>query len=743
MFDLQDQASVRFKRKESPIPHHEAGSGKERAQGTHPLDSEASMELYYRLLDGYTRELDRQEDNRAKQAADEDFYDNYQWSEEDAQELKDRGQVPLVYNVIATTVNWVIGTEKRGRADFKILPRRKEHGKPAEKKTQLLKYLSDVNRTPFHRSRAFADTVKVGIGWLEDAVGDGDDGGEPLYTRYENWRYMLWDSTATELDLEDARYIYRVKWVDLDVAQALAPDRKGLLEQAARDGEIFTMSGDYGDDPMDFPEYDAETAGSISRMPNRYVRRRVRIVEAWFKVPKKVKRMSGGQFAGEIFDPHSPGHQQEVISGEAEIIEKTTMQVHVALFTTGQGGGLLHVSPTPYRHNRYPFTPIWGNRRGRTGLPYGMISGLRGIQEDINKRASKALYILSSNKTIVDEGAVEDLDELAEEVARPDAFIVKKSGKELVLNAERDLADAHLQIMDRDIMLVQSVGGVTDENLGRQTNAKSGIAIERRQDQGALTTAHYFDNMRFAMQVQGEKQLSHVEQFMSDRKQFRITNMRGKPEFVDVNDGLPENDIVRSKADFVIDEADWRASMRQAAAEQLLEAMQKLPPEVALVFLDLVVENMDLPNREEIVRRVREITGQGDPDADETDEEEVARRQAAQEKAARQRALEDATLGKLIAEGAEKRAKARETEAKTARVNLDSMGGSSRGALDIAYDLLMAKGLAPVADQLMRDAGVVTRTELEETAAAANQAQPPAAPQSAPQDQQLATEGVE
>jgi len=42
--------------------------------------------------------------------------------------------------------------------------------------------------------------------------------------------------------------------------------------------------------------------------------------------------------------------------------------------------GLLWLGPSPYRHNRYPFTPIWGNRRGRDGLPYGLIRGLRDIK---------------------------------------------------------------------------------------------------------------------------------------------------------------------------------------------------------------------------------------------------------------------------------------------------------------------------------------------------------------------------
>ena len=147
------------------------------------LDSDKANEIHGDLMAKYKRELDRQMENRAQMAIDEDYYDNIQWTEEDMQVLRERGQAPIVYNAISQSVNWIIGSEKRGRSDFKILPRQKEDSKPAERKTQILKYLSDVNRTPYHRSRAFEDAVKVGIGWVEDGVTDDPDR-EIITSRY-------------------------------------------------------------------------------------------------------------------------------------------------------------------------------------------------------------------------------------------------------------------------------------------------------------------------------------------------------------------------------------------------------------------------------------------------------------------------------------------------------------------------------------------------------------------------------
>lgn len=48
--------------------------------------------------------------------------------------------------------------------------------------------------------------------------------------------------------------------------------------------------------------------------------------------------------------------------------------------------------------------------------------------------------------------------------------------------------------------------------------------------------------------------------------------------------------------------------MRQAAAEQLMDMIGRMPPEIGMMLLDLAVESMDLPNREEIAKRIRART---------------------------------------------------------------------------------------------------------------------------------------
>lgn len=674
----------------------------------HKLDGVEATKLWHRLQDWFTQEQVRQSHNRYQMALDHDYYDALQWEEEDAQVLLDRGQAPLVFNEIKPTLDWVIGTERRTRIDFKVLPRRKDGGPDAENKTKLLKYLSDVNRAPFARSLAFSDAAKGGMGVLEVGL-RGDPTEELLFTRYESWRFCLYDSNAREPDMSDARYFFRWKWVDLDVAEAYFPDRRDVLRVAAVDG--VSVNGQEGDDDVWYMGARVTNQGEDYAPAGRYrpysgsafannSRERVKLIECWYTKPVPVKKFSGGPAQGEVFDPNNPEHVMYARQG-LSLFDKVEMKVHCAVYCEK---GMLWSGESPYRHNRIPFVIVWCYRRSRDNAPYGAIRNLRDPQDDLNKRSSKALHILSSKQVVMDDGAVDDVEDLREEVARPDGIIVKNPGKELTIRTDTDVARDHLSLMERDVQHIRNTGGVNNENLGRQTNATSGVAIQSRQEQGSIVTTEIFDNLRFAVQQVGELELSNIEQFYDQPKVVRIVGERGKASFVELNqpgpDGVTLNSITATKADFVVSEQDYRSSLRIAMFESLFDLIGRLgqvDPRVALNLLDLAVEMADVPNRDELVARIRQLNGQRDPEAEPTPEE-----QAQQQKAAEEAALNAQIQRETLLNGLKKlKAEGSRLDAQTIQHHVDAMLKALEGAQVVAA----APATAPIADEIMRSAG--------------------------------------
>ena len=86
------------------------------------LDGEECKKQLRRLMNWWYRERQLQANNRTEQMTDHKFYDGGQWTSEDETELEARGQKALVFNQIKPTIDWILGTEKRTRIDYRILP---------------------------------------------------------------------------------------------------------------------------------------------------------------------------------------------------------------------------------------------------------------------------------------------------------------------------------------------------------------------------------------------------------------------------------------------------------------------------------------------------------------------------------------------------------------------------------------------------------------------------------------------
>ena len=614
------------------------------------LDSAEVRSRFLRVREWWRQEKEIQLANRQERMRAHDFHDGDQWDEEDQAAVEERGQKAIVFNMVKPKIAWIAGTERRARVDYRVLPRRRQDAQTATVKTKACKYVQDVNYAAWERSRAFDDAAVSGLGWIE--IGRrGDMSDEPIFYSYEDWRNVWHDSRSQKNDLSDARYVFRRKWVDLDVAAAMFPKRAGQVYASCKSSDTFYSDDQLLDDADHEQEIDRAAEGNSLDGLTSNRRSRVELVECWYRMPEKVKiiRSQGielGTLDGAVYDSQDWGMQTLVDEGVAGLYDAIKFVMRVMVFT-GVGHDVLQDDPSPYRHNRFPFVPVWGYRYKRTGLPYGEVQNLIGPQEDLNKRRSKALYLLSANQVVVDDDATQDWIGLYTEVNRPDGVIRIKKGSTLKpLHENRQMAEGHVRLMDQDVRLLEIISGVTDENLGLQTNAVSGKAIMARQEQGHTSLAMLFDNYRLAFQLSGQIELSLIEQYWPDEKTIRLAGEMGQVEFVDINQQDPEtgetlNDITSSQGDFIVDEQSYSASIRQAMFATLGDMLAKLPPEIALPLMDLWIDLSDLPGKGVMVERIRKITGAPDPAEDENSEEAMARKeQEAQAEAAKAEMLQ-------------------------------------------------------------------------------------------------------
>lgn len=661
-------------------------------------------------------EGDLQAEERLQMAIDEDYYDHLQWRYEDALVLMDRGQAPLVFNESRQTIDWVLGMQKRMRTDYKILPRTQEDEKAAEAKTKVFKYVSDVNLAPWHESRAFKQAALSGLGWLEEGI-NTNPSEERIFAGSEDWKNILRDSRDLGFDQKASRYLFRKKRTDLDYAIALLPHARQHLTSQANDAADFVKIGDdawyLGERLTGATDLTGNTGLSISgqfRDRSAYIggdrrwdigrRLAVDLVEAWYRVPERVKVFARGPLAGKEFNAKDTGHDQLAADGWA-MYEAVVMRMRVMICTEDAP---LWDGKSPFKHQEFGLIPVWGYRRGRDGMCYGLMRGMRDLNDDINKRASKALHAASSNRVVIEKNAVDDIEKARTEAARPDMFLTVKDLNKIRFEKPVQDMQANLEMLTLNREMLRNVGGVTQANLGQDSRAVSGKAIGLQQDQGGLTTSELPDNLRLARIMAGRRRLSHIEQFMTEPKVIRILGNAQPIEWLPINqpqeDGSLLNDITNSEADFIIGETNYRESYAQAAMESMMELLGKVgtfAPQVVLTVLDLVVESAEITNREEWVARIRKLNGQRDPNKRPTPEEE----QADQQKAAmeqRQQAIQIETMQAGL-DKLRKEVEKLDTEALLKRVE------SMFSALQAAQIVALTPGVAPVADTIAAGAG--------------------------------------
>jgi hypothetical protein len=661
-----------------------------------------------------------QSDNRMEMAIDEDFYDGIQLEPEDLHILNDRNQPPMVFNVIKNTINWMLGTERTSRIDSRVLPRKKSGSESAKTKTKLMKYTSDASRGEYEKSQAFESSIKAGVGWLENGVRGNDD--EPIFIRQERWRNVWYDHLGLSLDGSDWRFQIREKWVDLDIAIGMFPEREDRLKVVAEgvnslypylpDDSVITDVASEFDLESDL---DALFGGQYDG-----ARERLKLIEMWYRVPDNVKILKMqdedtpyGSLHGAIFRPTLADHQYLVRGGYFSLTDARILTVRQAIWA---GGTYLQDDLTPYNHNRFPLTPMFCYRRQRDNMPYGVIRDLRDPQSDLNKRRSRALVLLTSNRVIAEEGAVNDKKEAFEEVNRPDGWVEIKAGKmdKFKIQEEQALANSHVEMARDDERFIESISGVTPENKGTLKRDLSGKAIQNIQEQGHTTSAVPFDNYYLALQLEGETRLSLIEQFYDEEKEYRITGNENKDDFIKINekkDGKILNNITESKADFIISKQSFKDSIRQSMLASFMEIItnfSKAMPNVALALLDLAFELMDeLSVKDEVVARIRKINGQQAPEDEMTPEEKQAaqkQKQELQQKQEEESQIQNALIQTKLAIEQNKalglKNKATKDEIDAAMSKLDGF----IKALDVAGILKMNPSLAAAADNIFMEA---------------------------------------
>jgi hypothetical protein len=304
---------------------------------------------------------------------DRDYVDGKQLSAGELAELERRNQPPVIDNRIKTKIDYLVGLEKQQRVKPKAFPRTPRHQDDADAATESLRYVIEAEDYEAKRSAVWRNMLVEGVGGFRifaqasrataprDAISP-PAAGEVTYDiclQRIAWDRLFFDPHAAEADFSDAAFLGIVTWMDFDDALSMYPDAKDALET--------TLAGAPSDTYDDKPKFSHWADGK---------RRRVRICQIW------VRRADDWHFAE---------------------------------FTRG---GILKAGPSPYRNDKGESDCeliLQSAYVDRDNNRYGLVREMVSLQDEVNKRRSKALHLLNTAQVVYETGAVANIETFREE----------------------------------------------------------------------------------------------------------------------------------------------------------------------------------------------------------------------------------------------------------------------------------------------------------------------------------------
>lgn len=518
------------------------------------------------------------------------YRENEQWTTAEIHELVEVRRQPLyINNQVKVTIDYLNGQFAQLKTRIGLRPRNKADQRSADTYTDLFRFIAQNNGLEFVEREAADDGFTVGRGVIDVQV-EFDDLFQPeIKISAEDALSVHPDPHSKHYDWnEDALYICRSKWVDVDKAIELYPKHKVRLQGL--------LSG--GEDPAegDLTEKDALELFKETDLIDTQ-RNRLRLVEVEYK---HLKRETIWLAEDEII--HEDDIKESVAKRKGyQRLDRITHKIYMGVFTSG-----LLLSHEETEKERFSTVQFIVHRK-KSGEPYGPTFAGLPLQDSINKRGSKAMHLLNSRGVIYERGAITDKDGLAAELAKPDFQVELNDGKmeNFTFVENRELANAHMAFHDSDLANFRRVTGVNPDALGEKTEIRSGIGVARKVAQTQTVTAGAFDNFRRTQQALGLTILDCVQHYYTPRKIELVTDDTEAAQTIELDpDTLAA--MKQAKYDMVITEVP---NLVNTEAEQFQILAQMIPQmaQTSPFWARMLLKTSQLPEKDKLIKMLDDL----------------------------------------------------------------------------------------------------------------------------------------
>lgn len=510
------------------------------------LSLEKLKKQYLDYLATKAAEIDEQKHSRR-------YRHGAQYTTEQMAVLKKRKQPPVIYNEISRKINGTVGTIERERHDPKAYPRTPKHEEGAELATAALRYVMDEQEWKAKSPIVGADGATEGIGGIEIIIERGDKGDAEIEFDVVDPDGFFYDPRSVRLDFSDARFMGVGKWLDLDQAKEMFPDKAD---------EIGITSG--GSEMTSNPDREQKWFSSEGE--------RVRIVDHWY--------MHKGKWCFCIYTG-----SMKLMEGPSYLIDQKKKTICKYI--------------------------MFSANVDHDGDRYGMVRQFKSAQDEVNARGSKGLHELNTRRIIAEVGAFDDVEVARREAARPDGMVLRNKGFEADFDDSAKMAniEGQLKFLERAQSRIDSFGPNLSLVGGETERSRSGRATQMLMQAGMAELGPFLLAYR-GWKVRVYRALFNaLQKHWTGERWIRITDDEGVAQFIQINGiqidpqtGFPAmvNAIGSLDVDIILDEGPDSITIAQETYETLGNVLSSigpmLSPNEARAAVSILIDTSAMPS---------------------------------------------------------------------------------------------------------------------------------------------------
>lgn len=525
-------------------------------------------DIVERAQDNYKRDMDHWSEHYRKAREDLEFLSDdefAQWDPKDYQARVSAGKPAITVDQLSQFTHQVINDARMNTPSINIIPADSESStENAEIIKGLIRNIEYVSGADDAYDTAINYSVKSSIGFIRvdhDYMDDDTDDQELYIKAVKNPMAVLIDCDSMESDGCDMKHAFVVDKITVEQFKEQFPDKEvSCFEtedlKSIDDADYVTIA-----EYFEIEEIDNGVTASGRKLKKKIIKR--------YKLSGK-EVLEETTFPGKYI-PIVPVYGEEAwIDGKRHIL---------SLFRKSKGAQKMY--------------NYW-----------------KSMETELLQKQSRANFIAAGGQT----------EDYAEDWKNPDKAVVLRykatdsMGNPIGMPQKLPPPDSPIAFINASRMAIDDIKatmGIYNASLGMQSNETSGIAIQRRQQEGDVATFHFIDNLNRAITQVGRILVCAIPEIYSTPRALRIIGDEDDQRIVGVNgiaapDQKENYDLTRGKYDVKVVTGAPYTTRRQEAAEFFSQVVAS-QPQLMTVMGDLLFKNMDIAGAEAMSARMKKL----------------------------------------------------------------------------------------------------------------------------------------